>query len=62
MTAANIAQFIHGHHLHHKTCPAREMLRPLTLASFRVILLPCKSCFLPALVHRLYEVLTETVE
>jgi hypothetical protein len=37
------------------------MLCPLTRASLRVILLPGKPSLLPALVHRVYEVLAETV-
>jgi hypothetical protein len=40
-------QIWHPHDLDHETRPAREMLRPLPLARFRVILLPCKACLVP---------------
>jgi hypothetical protein len=40
-------QIGHPHNLHYQTRPPGEMLGPLPLDSFGVVLLPCKTCFLP---------------
>jgi hypothetical protein len=50
------AQIGHPHNLHYQTRPPSKMLRPLPLASFRVILLPCETCFLPGFEDCLDEV------
>jgi hypothetical protein len=52
------AQIRHTHNLHHQARPPGEMLCPLPLASFRVILFPCKARFLPGFEDRFDEVET----
>lgn len=49
-------QIRHSDNLDHKTSPTREMLRPLSSTRVRIILLPCETSLLPALVHRLHEI------
>lgn len=53
-------QIIHGHDFDHQARPPSKVLRPLTLARLRVVLLPSKARFLPALVHRVYDVLPQS--
>jgi hypothetical protein len=52
-------QIGHGHHLHHHTGPAGEVLGPLSASGFGVILLPGKSGLLPLLEDILNQVLAQ---
>lgn len=46
----------HAHNLHHQTGPAREMLGPLALAGFGVVLLPREASTLPFVEDGAHEV------
>lgn len=50
----------HGHNFDHQTCPSSEMLSSLSVTSFGVVLLPCKSSFFPRVVDSVDEVFAET--
>jgi hypothetical protein len=50
-------QIRHRHDLDHQARPASKMLRTLALARLRIILLPREARLLPALIHRVDEVL-----
>lgn len=52
-------QIGHGHHLHHHTGPAGEVLGPLSVSGLGVILLPGKSGLLPLLEDILNKVLAQ---
>lgn len=54
------AQIGHAHNLDHQARPSGEMLRSLTLACLRIILLPRKTCFHPLVVDGLDEIEAET--
>lgn len=53
------SDFRHSHNLNDQTGPASKMLRPLSLACRRIILLPCEARILPAFKHSLDEILSE---
>jgi len=57
--AARRAEVVHGHNLDHQACPARKVLRPLSLTRLRVVLLPCEARLLPAGVDRVDHVLPQ---
>ena len=61
MSLAADLDFGHGQNLYHETGPASKVLSALTLARLRVILFPSESSLLPALVHRLDQVLAERI-
>lgn len=52
-------QIGHRHHLHHHTGPAGEMLRPLSVSGFGIVLLPGESGLLPLPEDILNQVLPE---
>lgn len=52
-------QIRHTHNLNHQARPAREVLRALSLARLRIVLLPREASLFPALVHGAYEVFAE---
>ena len=52
-------QIRHPHNLDDQARPAGEMLRALSLARLRVILLPGETRLFPALIHGVYDVLAE---
>ena len=53
---AVLAEVVHGHDLDDEAGPAREVLRALSAARLRVVLLPREPGLRPALVHRLHQV------
>ena len=53
------AQIRHRHNLNHQTGPSGEMLRSLSSARFRVILLPREARPFPFLEHVLHEIFAE---
>ena len=53
-------QIIHSHNTNNQTSPAREMLRSLSLARFRVVLFPGETRVGPFAVYVLDQVLAET--
>ncbi len=57
--AAAAAQVRHGHELDHQAGPAGKVLRPLALARFGVVLLPCEAGLLPAVVDGVHDVLAQ---
>lgn len=59
MAASRARQIFHSHQLHYQTSPSGKVLRALSCASLRVVLLPSKAGFLPALVDGVNEVLTQ---
>ena len=52
-----LAQIRHPHHLDNQTRPTSEMLRSLSLARFRIELLPCETSLPPRLVDCIHEIL-----
>ena len=53
-------QLRHRHDFDHQTCPPREMLRSLSSACLRVILLPREACLLPLIEDVIHEVSPES--
>ncbi len=58
-TVSCVRQIGHPHNFHHQRSPPGEMLRALSRACSRIILLPCESCFLPLRVDVLDDVTAE---
>ncbi|KAI6757583.1 hypothetical protein HG531_003408 [Fusarium graminearum] len=56
------AGVIHGHNFDDQTSPSSEMLCSLSGSRIRIILLPGKACFFPALVHCVDKILAQTRE
>ena len=56
LLAACFGIFWHGHHLDHESRPSGEMLRPLTLACLRTILLPREAGLFPGIVYGINEI------